>query len=227
MYRGQGTDGSFIETVGGGENKGENKGFAFFGSGDESGSMCEPADRDMTEPRIKILRDFAKWTALSALRSGAPIKSRKDVYGLLEAVAFEDVLQPGSPILEADFDKWHEQQTLKLCDRNHHVPIGWGVKLINVYLKTAAYIGDLGRPNLRDVLHPPIDAGLWEGIAKRFPKRQDILDDARCVLRIKEITDYKTYRQIIDGCRAAAKTLECSLIEVDQLWQGAATPEAE
>jgi len=205
----------------------ENKGLEFFGSGHETGSMYEPADRDMTEPRSKILLDFAKWTALSALRSGAPIKSRMDVYRLLDAVAFAHILQPGPPISGVDFDEWHKRQTRELCGRDRRVPIGWGAKLINVFLKTAAYVGDLGRPNLRNVIHPPIDAGLWAGIAKRFPERRDILDDVRCVLRIKDIADYATYLRIVVGCRAAAKTLGCSLIEVEQLWQGAATPEVE
>ena len=181
----------------------------------------------MTEPRRQILLDFAKWTALSALRSGAPIKSRMEVYRLLDVVAFAHVLQPGPPISGADFDEWHERQTQDLCARDRRVPIGWGAKLINVFLKTAAYVGDLGRPGLRDVLHPPIDAGLWAGIAERFPERRDILDGARCVRRIKDIKDYETYRRIIVGCRAAAKTLGCSLIEIEQLWLGAATPEAE
>ena len=181
----------------------------------------------MTEPSRQIVLAFAKWTALSALRSGAPIKSRMDIYRLLDAVAFAHVLQPGPPISGADFDEWHERQTRDLCARDSRVPIGWGAKLINVFLKTATYVGDLGLPSLRDVLHPPIDAGLWAGIAERFPERRDILDDARCVLRIRDIVDYATYHRIIVGCRAAARALGCSLIEVEQLWQGAATPEAE
>ena len=184
-------------------------------------------DRDMTQSRHQIILDFAKWTALSALRSGAPIKSRSEVYPLLDAVAFAHVLLPGPLISGTNFDEWHKRQTLELCARNRRVPIGWGVKLINVFLKTAAYIGDLGRPGLRDVLHPPIDAGLWAGLAKRFPERREILDEARCVRRIRDITDYATYRRIIVGCRAAAADLGCSLIEVEQLWQGAATPEAD
>jgi len=40
------------------------------------------------------------------------------------------------------------------------------------------------------------------------------------VTRIKDIVDYKCYRRIIDGCRSAAKALDCELIEVEQLWAG-------
>ncbi len=178
----------------------------------------------MTEVRRQIVLDFAKWTALSALRSGAPIKSRLHVYPLLDAVAFGEVLRPGALIAGAEFDGWHETETLALCARDRRVPIGWGVKLINVYLKTAAYVGDLGRPGLRAALHPPIDAGLWEGLADKFRGRPEILDQACCVRRIRDIADYLTYRRIITGCRAAADTLGCSLIEVEQLWRGSATP---
>jgi hypothetical protein len=178
----------------------------------------------MTEFRRQIVLDFAKWTALSALRSGAPIKSRLHVYRLLDAVAFGEVLQSGAAITKAKFDEWHEAETLALCTRDSRVPIGWGVKLINVYLKTAAYVGDLGRPGLRAALHPPIDRGLWEGFAEKFQGRPEILDQVCCVRRIRDIADYLTYRRIITGCRAAAAALGCSLIEVEQLWRGSATP---
>lgn len=175
-------------------------------------------------PRDGIVLDFAKWTALSALRSGAPIKSRAHVYRLLDAVAFGDVLQPGPSVTGPQFDAWHEAETMTLCGHDHRVQVGWSAKLINVYLKTAAYVGDLGRPGLRDSLHPPIDAGLWTGLADRFREQREIVDAACCVRRIKDITDYSTYLRIIAGCRAAARELGCSLIEVEQLWTGSATP---
>jgi hypothetical protein len=181
-------------------------------------------DLPMKGFRRQIILDYAKWTALSALRAGAPIKARTEVYPLLDAVAFGDVLNPGPPIAGAEFDAWHEAETAALCARAK-VPTGWGAKLINVYLKTAAYVGELGRPGLRQVLHPPIDAGLWKGLARRFQSRLDILTETCCVRRIKDITDYATYRRIIAGCRAAARELGCSLIEVEQLWLGSATPQ--
>jgi len=71
---------------------------------------------------------------------------------------------------------------------------------------------------------PPIDAGLWEGLAQRFRGRSDILGEACCVRRIKDITDYPIYRRIIAGCRTATQELGCSLIEVEQLWFGSVTP---
>ena len=43
----------------------------------------------MSEIRKAIIATYAEWTAMSALRSGAPIKSRRDVYTALRGVDFE------------------------------------------------------------------------------------------------------------------------------------------
>jgi hypothetical protein len=68
--------------------------------------------------------------------------------------------------------------------------IGWAAKLVNVYLKAACYVGDLGTPALRDVLHPPVDAGLWSGISHHFRDRPDIRNDTHHVTRIRDIRTY-------------------------------------
>ena len=149
------------------------------------------------------------------------------MYPQLDKIAFSDVLWSHRAISTSEFNAWHERETEALCARipiNPRLPTGWSVKVINIFLKTAAYVGDIGRPGLREALHPPIDGGLWEGIEARFTRRPDILDAALHVRRIKDIATYPIYRTIIEGCRAAAKELKCDLIEVEQLWRGAATP---
>jgi hypothetical protein len=98
--------------------------------------------------------------------------------------------------------------------------VGWAAKIINVYLKTRAYVGAEGRSGLDAAIHPPIDGGLWQGIAVHFPGRPDLLAQTNCVARIKDITDYQLYSRIIDGCRKVARELDCRLIEVEQLWAG-------
>jgi putative addiction module component (TIGR02574 family) len=173
--------------------------------------------RKQLKQRTKIIRDFARWTALSALRSGSPIKSRSDVFALVNAVEFGVVLDSFFPISADDFDQWHESATTHL-HHDYDASIGWATKVINVYLKTACYIGDLGRPGLREAIHPPIDSGLRAAIRRRFRDRPDIVDDVCCVNTIKHIDDYAKYRRIIRGCRLAARSLGCSLIEVEQLW---------
>ncbi len=176
----------------------------------------------MSDVRKVIIATYAEWTAMSALRSGAPIKSRRDVYtaigGVDFAVLFDDAL---GPINRASFDAWHTDAVHAMIERDPRLTVGWATKVINVYLKTRVYVGAQGRDHLNETIHPPIDAGLWLGLKRRFPDRPDILEHTNCVNRIKDIVDYECYRRIIDGCRAAAQELECELIEVDQLWAGA------
>ena len=190
---------------------------------------------DELEPRRQILVEYAKWTALSAVRSGSPIKAREPVYRLLDGVTFAKVLDPSlGPISCRGFNEWHRCQTEDLCAQaksdlprrwvgahGPEFPVGWGAKLINVFLKTTAYVGGLGREGLPDVPHPPLDAGLQRGLRQRFGKHADHADIVQNVTfgAIKDITDYETYRTVISGCKAAAKELGCSLFEVEQLWR--------
>jgi hypothetical protein len=123
-------------------------------------------------------------------------------------------------INQATFDAWHASEVKSMIEREPRLTVGWATKIINVYLKTRVYIGAQGRHHLKEMIHPPIDAGLWLGLARRFPDRTDILERTNCVNGIKDIENYECYRRIIEGCRAAAKALECELIEVGQLWAG-------
>ena len=175
----------------------------------------------MTEPRPVILRAYAEWTALSALRSGAPIKSRADIYPLLRDGLFAQLEDEAlGQVSAGEFDAWHERACATIVAREARLPVGWAVKLLNVYLKTSVYIGAAGRPGLAAVLHPPIDAGLWRGLGNRFSAHPDILELTHCVCRIKDIADYSCYRRIIAGCGLAAAKLGCTLFEVEQLWAG-------
>ena len=174
----------------------------------------------MKATRMRIIIDFACWTGLSALRSGSPVKSRSDIYRLLNAIPFDVLFVPSTaPVQATEFATWHRTATLDLCKREPRLCVGWAAKLINVYLKTAAYVGDLGRPQLADVIHPPIDRGLWAGLAARFASRREILDKTHVVTSVGDIREYDTYVTIIAGCRLAAEALSCALIEVEQLWQ--------
>ena len=175
----------------------------------------------MSDVRRAIIKTYAEWTSMSALRSGAPIKSRRDVYTVLRVIDFEVLFSVSlGPINRTSFDAWHADAVRVMIGREPRLTVGWATKIINVYLKTRCYIGAQGRHHLKEMIHPPIDAGLWLGLARRFPDRPDILDRTHCVERIKDIVDYECYRRIIDGCRAAAKALDCDLIEVEQLWAG-------
>ena len=181
----------------------------------------------MKELRAQIIRTYAGWTALSALRSGSPVKSRVQIYGLLKVVPFDRLLEPTSkPIRAAEFASWHRDAVLGLCEREPLLCIGWAAKIVNVYLKTSVYVGGLGRPGLVTAIHPPIDGGLWAGLRKQFHDRPKILAKTHVVHRIRDIGDYPTYTTIIAGFRDVAEELGCLLIEVDQFWEGADSPSA-
>lgn len=150
------------------------------------------------------------------------MRSRKALYPLLDGVAFDEVLNRNRGAIRIDeFDKWHERETLGLHDRANHLKpgtpfsVGWSAKLINVFLKTAAYVGDLGRDGLREVLHPPIDAGLRRGLRQRF-RGEGFLQDVLVVGSISHINSYATYRRILGGCREAAHEQGCALIDLEQ-----------
>lgn len=183
----------------------------------------------MDEPRATILRSYAEWTALSALRAGAPIKSREDVYPLLRGGVFDEVIDAArGAIDEMEFDAWHERACAHMLATEARLQTGWATKVVNVYLKTYAYIGGGGRAGLAAVIHPPIGTGLWLGFQRRFATLPDITRRTNCVKRIKDIKDYRCYRTIIEGSRMAAGALGCTLIEVEQLWVGSelGTPSA-
>jgi hypothetical protein len=173
----------------------------------------------MNECRTAIIGSYARWTALSALRSGAPVKSRDGVYRLLQRVPFDQLLRPSkTPVSPTEFASWHRGAVLSLCRRERRLRVGWAAKLVNVYLKTAVYLGGLGRPGLVTLIHPPLDGSLLAGLRRRFP---DLFSARPAIRRIRDITNYRTYAQIIAACRAAALRLRCSLFEVEQLWDAA------
>lgn len=166
--------------------------------------------------RPKIVHDFAKWTALSALRSGSPLKHADRVYGLIDDHADLPVLfDVPDKIDEAEFDHWHEETIHAFCKAEPDLPVGWAAKIINVYLKTRVYLAGEGREGLTATIHPPIDYGLQRGLRKEFGKRPWE------IMRIKDIRSYdEDYRPFIRDCRTLAKKNGCLLIELEFYWRG-------
>ena len=189
--------------------------------------------RESLEPRCRIIVEYAKWTSFSAVKFPAfPLSGGgATVYPLLADVAWSDVLDESKgPISCEEFNAWHRCQIEALCDRakphlsarwiaahRPEFPVGWAAKLINVYLKTAAYVGDLGRPGLRDAMHPPLDSRVRARLTEHFQGRPDMVEKVRFGA-IGHITTYERYRTVIDGCEVAAKELGCSLFEVEQFF---------
>lgn len=174
----------------------------------------------MADLRRSIVTTFAGWTALSAVRSGCPIKSRERVYRLLPLAEFDRPLDavPGS-LTDDAFADWHAAAVERLRSAEPILCVGWAAKLVNVYLKTAAYVGGLGPKELIEFLHPPIDGGLWVGVEKVLADRPAIRARTHGVTRIKEIRTYTQYLDIVAGFRELAHAIGCRLIEVEQFWK--------
>jgi hypothetical protein len=113
----------------------------------------------INQKRKKIVHDFAKWPALSALRSGSPLKRAERAYDLIESHADLAVLfDPTRAIDETEFDRWHEETVRGFCKVEPHLPVGWAAKIINVYLKTRVHLAGEGRSGLGSVIHPSTSA---------------------------------------------------------------------
>lgn len=170
--------------------------------------------------RFKITEEYAKWTALSATRSGCPLKSKRDVYGLIEQIDFNTIICGSNPVKEIEFHEWHKRNTEKLNGIRSELRIGWATKIINIYLKTTTYIGSIGRPKLVNWIHPPIDSGLWKGISEKYSKETQIIEKTHFKTKIKDIKSYEDYLQIITGIKLIATIERIIPIEIEHLWKG-------
>ncbi len=89
--------------------------------------------------RETIVKGFAEWTDFSATRSGCLIKSRKNVYPLIRLPHYNLIFLRES-ITQEEFDKWHRDNILRICEKNDKLPIDWETKLIDIYLKIRIYL---------------------------------------------------------------------------------------
>ena len=182
----------------------------------------------MTGPRSDIARRFAEWTAMSALRSGCPIKSREEVGVALKAVDFNRLFDKGyGPIDNDQFTRWHRDaigELLKLEFRRRRpeeeprkLSVGWSAKIIAVYLKTRCYLSGFGRDGLSRVIHPPIDNDLIESLKTQFRSEPEIkrgLDRFDTISRM----NFGDYEAIIRSCELVAQIDGCTLFEVELYW---------
>ena len=179
--------------------------------------MKDPAKNDT---RYKIIETFAQWIAFSGTRSGCPLKSRDDIYPLINIPDYSEILEGNQPITKEEFNAWHKKSALSITLEKPIMPIGWTTKLINLYLKELVYVGQYGRSDLIRFIHPPIDNGLWEGIKETFGDNKSILNKTHSKTKIKDIVNYQDYQTIIDGIEMISQERNWLLIEVEQLWKG-------
>lgn len=165
-----------------------------------------------------ITHEYARWTVLSALRRGA-IRKKSVINAALAKVDFSPLFDMSLGVIEEkEFSQWHNEALEVLVGTeglaNHY---GWATKMLNVYLKTTVYVAGLGRSGLIQLVHPPIDTGLWAGLLEQFPDH-DVLRQTHRVQAIVGISSLAIYHDIIDGMRQMANMRDCLLIELEQFW---------
>jgi hypothetical protein len=175
---------------------------------------------NLTLVRHQIIHNYARWCAFSSTRSGSLLKSRADIYPLIDLPEYHIILKGTEPISKPKFEEWHERSTKRIHKARPEMVIGWCTKLINLYLKTMVYVGQIGRPGLMDCIHPPIDGGLWDGIKEKYAMNAAIMDKTHKISKIKEIEKYEQYQVILEGIEMVARAENCSLLEVEKLWKG-------
>jgi len=72
-------------------------------------------------------------------------------------------------------------------------------------LKTRIYLANQGRKGLITCIHPPIDNELWNGIKEEYGDAHEIISQTHII----------------------ANRRKCSLIKVEELWQGNKIRKAE
>ena len=174
----------------------------------------------MGDRRSKIIYHFAKWVAMSSARQGPKVRGQ-NLYPYIQKINFDKLLQAKNISPEA-FAEWHRNQTESLA-KKPEVPIGWAAKLINMMTKTRVYIAREGASSLLDLIHPPVDTKLIKGIRKKYPPERNpnlkaLYDYTKT---ISGIDTYEKYCKIIAGLRQVAEIEECSLFEVESLWDPA------
>lgn len=165
-----------------------------------------------------ITHEYARWTVVSALRRGA-IRSKSAIYSALIKVDFSPLFDLSLGVIdENEFSQWHDNAlTVLVGTAGLENQYGWAAKILNVYLKTTVYVAGLGRSGLIELVHPPIDTGLWGGLREQFPGH-DVLRQTHRVQAIVGIANLAIYHDIIDGMKQMANMRQCLLIELEQFW---------
>ena len=170
--------------------------------------------------REALVTDFARWVASCAVRSNAPVRSRNAIYNALDAVDFALLfnLELGQ-IHAVEFGAWHQAAIARMQEAEPRLNVGWAAKLLNEYLKTKCYVGGYGREGLAELIHPPIDNGLIDGLNRHFGSNSDLGSQLDLLERMNNLDTYDKYDALIRICGQVAEIANCSLLESEQFWK--------
>jgi len=181
-----------------------------------------------------IIENYSIWTAYSAARIGCPFRGKalgkklKELFidkGQIERISGAD------PISNEEFSEWHKRivttlSGIKNKNSRKKIGIGWAAKILNVFLKTYAYVGDQGRPNIRTFLHPPLDSILIKLILEHENLKPDSKEKVALrktigkAIPISSLKSYKIYLSVINALRRFAEMIgKKTVFELEGFWE--------
>jgi len=183
--------------------------------------------------RKAIIKNYSIWTAYSAARVGCPFRGKalgEEVKRIIIDSGQLEIISGKEPISSEEFSNWHEKMVLVLSAikkaKGKKIGVGWAAKILNIFLKTYAYVGDQGRPNIRSLLHPPLDSILVKKIMdheslKLSSKENDALRKTiRKAIPISSLKSYTTYLAVIYALRRFAEMIEKKTVfELEGFWE--------
>lgn len=183
--------------------------------------------------RKAIIENYSIWTAYSAARVGCPFRGKalgEEFKRIVIDSGRLEILSGKEPISNEEFSDWHEKMVLDLSAmkkaKGKKIGVGWAAKILNVFLKTYAYVGDQGRPNIRMFLHPPLDTILIKRIMDHENLKTDSKENIalrktiRKAIPISSLKSYKTYLAVIKALRRFAEIIgKKTVFELEDFWE--------
>ena len=184
-------------------------------------------NRNIEPVMWEIAHEFARWATRAAVAAGrkdgggCPIQSREEVDAALDIVDFDPLFDTNLGFIDSrEFNAWYIQAVVGLIEWEQRLNVGWAAKIIAIYLKTTCYLAGFGREGLKNVIHPPIDNGLINGLKRESWTNPDIQQFLKLLPRTGIISkiDAETYPIYIKVFKLVAQEQGCTLFEVEQFW---------
>ena len=167
----------------------------------------------MDSTRRHIILRSAEWHAVAAIRSSSPLKDRGAIKQCVALIKTEELgeIESMTGIRQQEaYDLWHAKTVEGIVAKAPELSFGWAAKLVNVYIKTLAYISDDFWPKLRGAIHPAIDGMLQDMLEKEGLQKTKV--------GLKDM-DREAYRRLIAEYRNVAAAQNIALVEVDKYWE--------
>ena len=175
-------------------------------------------DRKREPVEWGIADQFARWTTRAAVNRRPGGATQYAVNAELDSLDFDRVFDRSLGAIEPkEFGDWHAESVRKLMNNEPALSYAWAAKNIAIYLKVTCYLAGFGRDGLKDVMHPPFDRPLLEAVVRQPPWNMK-----GGLVALKDI-DEDSYHIIISMMKIRAKSLGCTLFEVEQLWSPPST----